>query len=274
VTPGDADKKSKKNSLIIATYNWKEALALVLATVRAQTLLPGEVLVADDGSRDDTREYLAREAETFPVPLRHFWQEDDGFRKSRILNEAMARATGEYLIEIDGDMMLHPEFVRSHMRAARRGWYIQGSRMMLGAAATARTLAAKKLSAGVLSPGVRNRINGIHAPVLSSLSRGEPGPIHRTRGCNISYWREDILRVNGYNEDMEGWGREDTELVARLMNSGVRRRNLKFAAVSYHLHHRAREKNADAANLALALQVVRDGVTRCEHGIDRHLTTS
>jgi glycosyltransferase involved in cell wall biosynthesis len=195
------------NSLIIATYNWKEALALVLATVRGQTVLPGEVLIADDGSRGETREFLAREAAGFPVPLRHVWQRDEGFRKGRILNEAMARAEGEYLIAIDGDMMIHREFVRSHLRFACRGWYIQGSRMMLGAKATARTLAAGRRVAGPLSPDVRNRVNGIHAPFLSRFSGGEPGPIYRTRGCNISYWRDDILRVNGYNEDMEGWGR-------------------------------------------------------------------
>ena len=258
-------------SLIIATYNWKEALALVLATVRSQTTLPGEVLIADDGSRDDTRECIAREAATFPVPLRHCWQEDRGFRKGRILNEAMARAAGDYLIAVDGDMLLHPRFVHSHMRFARRGWYIQGSRMMLGERATARTLAAGRRVAGPLSTDVRNRVNGIHAPLLSVFSRGERGPIYRTRGCNISFWRDDIVRVNGYNEDMEGWGREDTELVARLMNSGVRRRNLKFAAVSYHLHHRARATDSDAANFELVLNVVRDGVTRCEHGVDRHL---
>jgi hypothetical protein len=178
---------------------------------------------------------------------------------------------GEYLIAIDGDVMIHPEFVRSHLRFARRGWYIQGSRMMLGETATARTLAAGRRAAGALSPNVRNRINGIHAPVFSRFSLGEAGPIYRTRGCNISYWRDDIVRVNGYNEDMEGWGREDTELVARLMNSEVRRRNLKFAAVSYHLHHRPRPTDADAANFELVLEVVRDGVTRCEHGIARHL---
>jgi glycosyltransferase involved in cell wall biosynthesis len=260
------------NSLIIATYNWKEALALVLSTVRAQSVLPGEVLIADDGSRDDTRDLIAREAVTFPVPLRHLWQPDEGFRKGRILNEAMARAQGEYLIAIDGDMLIHPEFVRSHLRFARRGWYIQGSRMMLDEHATARTLAAGRLAAGPLSRGVRNRINGIHAPLLSSLSRGDPGPIKRTRGCNISYWRSDVVRVNGYDEDIKGWGREDTELIARLMNSGVRRRNLKFAAVSYHLHHRTRPRDADAGNFDRVLAVVRDHVTRCEHGIDRHLT--
>lgn len=261
-------------SLIIATYNWKEALALVLSSVRAQTTLPGEVIVADDGSRDDTRELVAREAAAFPVPLRHVWQEDLGFRKGRILNEAMARAAGEYLIAIDGDMLLHPAFVRSHARFARRGWFIQGSRMMLGERATSNTLAAGHLTAGPFSPDVRNRINGIHAPFLSVLSRGERGSIRRTRGCNISFWRDDIVRVNGYNEDMEGWGREDTELVARLMNSGVRRRNLKFAAVAYHLHHRTRPTDSDAANLERALSVARDGITRCAHGIDRHLRTA
>jgi glycosyltransferase involved in cell wall biosynthesis len=258
------------NSLVIATYNWREALALVLATVRAQAALPGEVLIADDGSRDDTREFLVREAATFPVPLRHVRQEDDGFRKGRILNEAISRASGEYLIAIDGDMLIHPEFVRSHLRFARRGWFIQGSRLMLGEQATARTLAARRRVAGPLSPDVRNRINGFHAPFFSRFARGEQGPIYRTRGCNISFWRDDIVRVNGYNEDMEGWGREDTELVARLMNSGVRRRNLKFAAVSYHLHHRARPTDADAANFELVLKAVRDGVMRCEHGLDRH----
>jgi glycosyltransferase involved in cell wall biosynthesis len=258
------------SSLIIATFNWKEALALVLATVRSQTTLPGEVLIADDGSREDTRELVAREAATFPVPLLHCWQEDRGFRKGRILNEAMARAAGEYLIAVDGDMLLHPRFIDSHMRFARRGWYIQGSRMMLGEQATARTFSAGRRAAGPLSRNVRNRVNGIHAPLFSLFSRGERGPIYRTRGCNISFWRDDIVRVNGYNEDMEGWGREDTELVARLMNSGVRRRNLKFAAVSYHLHHRGRATDSDAANFELVLNVVRDGVTRCEHGIDRH----
>jgi glycosyltransferase involved in cell wall biosynthesis len=267
-------ERKTSSSLIIATYNWKEALALVLATVRAQSVLPGEVLIADDGSRDDTRELVMREAAAFPVPLRHLWQEDEGFRKSRILNEAMARATGDYLIALDGDMLVHREFVRSHLNAAKDGWYVQGSRMMLGETATAKTLAAGRLAAGPLSPNVRNRINGIHAPLLSVLYRGEPGPIHRTRGCNISFWKSDIVRVNGYNEDMEGWGREDTELIARLMNSGVRRRNLKFAAVSYHLHHRARAKDADAANLELALKVARDGVTRCAHGIDRHMAAT
>ncbi|MFI5233074.1 MAG: glycosyltransferase family 2 protein [Gemmatimonadales bacterium] len=262
------------SSLIIATYNWKEALALVLATVRSQTMLPGEVLVADDGSRDDTRELVAREGAGFPVPLRHCWQEDRGFRKGRILNEAMARATGEYLIAIDGDMLLHPAFVYSHLRFARPGWYLQGSRMMLGERATTRTFAAGRRAAGAWSFGVRNRLNGIHAPFLSPFVRGDRGRIKRTRGCNISYWRDDIVRVNGYDEDIEGWGREDTELVARLMNSGVRRRNLKFAAVSYHMHHRMSPMDSDAANFERVLNVVRDGVTRCEHGIDRHFAAA
>ena len=265
---------SERCSLIIATYNWKEALALVLASVRAQSVMPGEVIVADDGSRDDTAEFVKAEARNFAVPLRHLWQEDAGFRKGRILNEAMARANGEYLIALDGDMLMHPEFVRDHLSASRRGSYIQGGRMMLGEAATARTIAAGRRTAGIFSRNVRNRINGIHAPILSRFVRGDRGHVRRTRGCNISYWKDDIIRVNGYNEDLEGWGREDTELVARLMNSGVQRKNVKFAAIAYHLHHRTSSRHADAANFDVVRNVVRDGITRCEHGIDTHLAAT
>src|SRR5688572_29442064 len=126
------------STLIIPTYNWPEALAAVLATVRAQRVPPGEVLVADDGSRPETGALVEREARDFPVPLRHLWQEDRGFRKSRILNTAIAAARGEYLIQVDGDMLLHPAFVASHLHFARPGHFLQGGRVLLGPEATAR----------------------------------------------------------------------------------------------------------------------------------------
>ena len=175
----------------------------------------------------------------FPVPLRHLWQEDDGFRKGRILNEAMARANGR-LPHRDRRRHADSPGVRALAPALRAPRLVHPGKPD-DARRNAQPRGPSRPAGAWRAPAladVRNRINGIHAPLLSRFSRGEPGPIYRTRGCNISYWRDDIVRVNGYNEDMEGWGREDTELVARLMNSGVRRRNLKFAAVAYHLHHR------------------------------------
>ncbi|HLA91219.1 MAG TPA: glycosyltransferase family 2 protein [Gemmatimonadaceae bacterium] len=258
-------------SLIIATYNWKEALAAVLATVRAQWELPAEVLVADDGSGADTAELIAREARTFPAPLGHVWHEDAGFRLGTIRNKAMAVARGEYLIQLDGDLLLHPAFVRSHRRFAERGAYVQGSRAMLDAAATARCLAVGRLAVRPWSPGVRNRANAIYAPLLARVVRGPRDALTRTRGANMAFWRDDVVRVNGYNEAIEGWGREDSELAARLQNAGVRRRNLKFAAVAWHLHHRARAQDAVDRNHEIFERTLRERLVWCEEGIGRHL---
>jgi glycosyltransferase involved in cell wall biosynthesis len=263
-----------RTTLIIATYNWMEALDALLETVRAQWEPPDEVIIADDGSRAETGDLIARRATAFPVPLRHVWHEDAGFRLGAIRNRAMAVAAGAYLIQLDGDQLLHPGFVRAHRKFARRGSYVQGSRAMLGEALTQRCLAAAALTAVLPSPftrGVRNRVNGIYAPSLARLVRGPSGPLTRTRGAHMAFWRDDIVRVNGYDEDIQGWGREDSELAARLMNSGVRRRNLKFAAVAWHLHHRTRPHDTVARNHEVFERTVREGRVRCDHGISRYL---
>jgi glycosyltransferase involved in cell wall biosynthesis len=257
--------------LIIATYNWVEALALVLATVRAQRDLPEEVVIADDGSRAETGELIAREAATFPVPLRHVWHEDTGFRLTAIRNKAMAAARADYIVQLDGDLLLHPAFIQSHRRFAHRGWYVQGGRVMLDEAATARCFAAGRLAVGAFSPGLRNRVNAIHAPWLASFVRGSVDPVKRTRGCNMAFWRDDILRVNGYDETIEGWGREDSELAARLLNAGVRRRNLKFAAVAWHLHHAGQPTGSFSRNHEIYERTVRERRVRCEHGISQYI---
>ena len=257
-------------TLLIPTYNWTAALAVVLGTVRRQTMLPTNVFVADDGSTPETAELVTHEARSFPVPLVHVWQPDAGFRKGRILNEAMARAHGDYLIQLDGDMMMHRDFVRSHLRFAERGAYLQGGRMMLGATATARCLDAGGPVVGPLSRDVRNRLNAINAPLLTHFVRGARGAMRRTRGCNFSFWREDIERVNGYNEAIEGWGREDAELVARLQNAGVRRRNIKFAAIAYHLNHQTQPTDAVPEQQAILDRTVRERIARCDIGLDGH----
>lgn len=256
-------------SLLIATYNWPDALRLVLASVREQRTLPTEVLIADDGSRDETRHLVAREAETFPVPLRHIWHEDSGFRLGMIRNKSMAAAAGEYLIQIDGDLVLHRGFVDAHMRFARRGTYVQGSRAMLDTTRTSEALRNGRVSAGPFSAGVRNRANAIYFPPLASFVRGPTGPLDRTRGCNMAFWRDDIIRVNGYNEAIEGWGREDSELAARLQNAGVERRNLKFSAVAWHLHHETRPQATLGRNHEVFETTMRERATRCERGISQ-----
>ena len=114
-----------KTTLIITTYNWKEALKSVLESVKRQTVLPDEVIVADDGSREDTKAMIDQMREGFPVPLVHSWHEDNGFQLSMSRNRAIAKASGDYLIMIDGDMVLSQTFIESHKRVAKPNWFVQ-----------------------------------------------------------------------------------------------------------------------------------------------------
>ena len=265
---------SLSSSLLVSTYNWPRALQLVLQSVIAQRELPGQLVVADDGSTDDTRTLI----ETFAprlaergVPLVHVWHEDRGFRKARILNQAIAAATGDYIVSIDGDCVLHPDFMRSHLRFARRGSFVAGSRTLVLEEATRDALARGALRAGPLAPGLKNRQNALSLPWLSRFVRTRQDPMAPTRGCNVAYWREDAIRVNGYDEAFEGWGREDSEFGARLLASGCEKRKLKFAGVCYHLHHPYQPSEAVDAQQRAFERSVAERRTWCERGLDQHV---
>jgi glycosyltransferase involved in cell wall biosynthesis len=262
------------SSLVVSTYNWPAALDLVLRSVLAQRQLPGQVVVADDGSGEETRALIAGFVPEFArlgVPLEHAWQEDRGFRKSRILNAALARVTGDYVLMIDGDIVLHPEWVRSHLRAARPGYFVQGSRALLRPERTREALARGEYRFSVLDRGLKNAQNALHLPLLAPLVRSTQNARHATRGCNFALWRADALRVNGYDEAFEGWGREDSEFAARLLNAGVRRRRLKFAAVCYHLWHPERAQTAVPEQERMLDESMASGVRWCERGLSQHL---
>jgi glycosyltransferase involved in cell wall biosynthesis len=261
-------------SLIVTTYNWEAALDLVLQSVLRQSRLPDEVLVADDGSGPATAELVARYVPRFPVPLRHLWHEDVGFRLTAIRNRALAGAHGSYVLMLDGDMVLHPEFVASHLAFARVGAYVQAGRVLLRQAVTRRLLRGEDVRIRPWTRGIGNRINALHSPTLARLYRGPRGPLRRTRGGNMGYWLEDARRVNGYNEDCVGWGAEDVEFAARLQNAGVRRRNLKFGGIAYHLHHETRPAGSEPTNLELYERAVRDKLTRCRNGLDKYAAAS
>jgi glycosyltransferase involved in cell wall biosynthesis len=261
-----------RTSLIIATYNWHRALDLVLQSVRAQTVAPDEVLVADDGSRDETRDVIRHHQRDFPAPLIHVWHEDTGFRLGAIRNRAMAQARGEYLIQTDGDILLHPRFVASHAAFARAGSYAQGSRCLVERELTERLLHEGRATVSLWERGLKNRLNGLHFPLVTPMVRGPVDPDRATRGCHMAFWRDDIIAANGYDEAIEGWGREDSELAARLIHRGVRRRNFKFGAVAFHLWHREVGRAAFDRNHAIYEETIRTRRTRCALGIDRYLS--
>lgn len=259
-------------SLVVATYNWPEALAAVLASVRRQSLLPTEVVVADDGSEPPTRRVIDAARDELRCPLVHVWHPDEGFKLAQIRNKAVARARGAYVIQIDGDMVLHPRFVEDHVDAAVPGRFVGGSRVMLDAETSRRVLEGGP-PPGPLGPGVRNRANALRlAPLGRALAPLVPaGGLRSVRGGNMGFWRDDFIAVNGYDEAFVGWGREDTDLAIRLYRRGLRRRWFKLRGVAWHLHHREASRTSLDRNDELLAQAHASGRLRCAAGIDRYL---
>jgi glycosyltransferase involved in cell wall biosynthesis len=261
-----------KISLIITTYNWNEALNLVFKSVAGQVALPDEIIVADDGSTPATAALVDEWRLRLPIPVIHVWQHDRGFRLARARNRAIARARGDYIVLIDGDMVLHPHFIDDHRKAARRGYFMQGVRLITNQAAANKILNEETLGFGFFARGIQRRHHTVRSRFLSWLLL-QPTHTHQKaiRGSNQAYWKDDLVRVNGFNEEMIGWGGEDNDIAARLYNAGVRRKNLKFAALATHLYHPSRRPVGDNPNHLLLRQTIENKATRCVHGLDRHL---
>lgn len=265
-------------SLLISTYNWPEALRLCLLSVERLHPMPGEVLIADDGSGAATAELIAAFQARFPVPLRHIWQPDAGFQLARIRNKAIAAAQGRYIIQVDGDQLLHPRFMADHLRLAKPGCFITGSRVLLNPAFSARLQQQQTIPHKTALLQRRHFFNGLHVPVLQQYfaTRYKVEGQHRyhVKGSNMSFWKSDLLRVNGYNEAFTGWGKEDTEIAIRLLNAGVKKLSLKLGGICYHLHHKEASRIQEAENNRLMEAAMASGVTWCEAGIQQYLSVA
>ena len=230
-----------KVSVIVATYERPDFLERSLAGFLDQTRPPDELLVADDGSGQATADLVADVARRASFPVHHVWQEDKGFRKTRILNRAAVRATGEYLILTDHDCIPGRRHVADHLRAARRGCFAVGKRILLGPRGS-EGFTGREGWGRILKLVFTGQINKPHllvrCPPLVIRSRSLKG----VRGCNFALFREDLERVNGWNEDFEGYGREDSELVVRLMRAGCVRRTPLHSCVVWHLYHDTSER--------------------------------
>ena len=260
-------------SLVIVTFDRPAALERVLASVGTQTQAPHEVIVADDGSGPEVAAVVERFRKRLPSGAEFLRQEHSGFRAGRMRNLAIARCTGNYILLLDGDMVLHPRFVADHVRAARPGYWTQGVRIPLDEAGTQRLLRTGRIptpwSSGV---NLRRRPYSLHAPRLTEALGRAANAFVAVKSCNQGFWREDLLQANGFDEDFAGWGAEDKELCARLTNAGIRRQTLVFAAIAWHLAHRPASRAAVRANQERWQETVHSGRTRCVRGIDQHLT--
>jgi glycosyltransferase involved in cell wall biosynthesis len=251
-------------SVIVATYNREDALAAVLRSLSRQTEGRFEVVVADDGSPPQTARLVESWAPRMPVPLRHVWHEDKGFRLAEIRNRALCAAAGRYCVFLDGDCIARPGFVAAHRALAERGYFVTGNRVLL----------SRALSERILSEGLEPERWGmgqlLACRLKGNLNRAAPlvklplGPLRKLggrsweagRGGNMALFRDDLERVDGFDSSFTGWGREDSDLFVRLIRSGICRKDGRFATGVLHLWHPESERSRlpdNEARLALAL---------------------
>ncbi|MFD2827466.1 glycosyltransferase family 2 protein [Leeuwenhoekiella polynyae] len=233
-------------ALIIPTYNWCQALEVIFLSVLNQSIFPDEILIADDGSDKNTKKVVEEFREKFKNKVYHIWQEDKGFRKSKILNKALVATSCDYIIQIDGDCILHPNFIQDHIKFSEPNTFLYGSRVNIQKSQLKSIFESKQVKFSAFSKGIKKRTRALHIPFLSSRYRPLPDLSSKIRGCNFSYWREDALAIKGYDEFYTGWGREDSDFAARLLHNGIMSKRIRYAGIIYHIwHSEASKDNVD-----------------------------
>lgn len=224
-------------SLIIATYNWPEALNLCLLSIQKQTKLPLEIIIADDGSGPETEAIVKKFQAKIPVPIIHIWHKDAGFRKSLILNKSVKAASGDYIVQIDGDVILDKDFILDHISLAEKGFFVRGTRSHIAKHALDAIFKKEKVDFSFYSRGIIHRFNAIRIPLLSIFLQKKERKSNNVRGSNLAFWKADFILINGYNNDLKGWGHEDEELAIRFVNNNILKKAVKLKAIQHHLTH-------------------------------------
>ena len=263
--------------IIISTYNHPDWLQKTLWGYCYQTRPADEIIIADDGSRDDTRLLINQFKDK--LPIKHIWHEDNGFQKTRILNKALVASESDYLIFSDQDCIPRRDFIATHEHYAKPGRFLSGGYFRLPMDISIKTDLEDIRSGRVFD------IEWLHSQGLSynfkctKLIRN----IYFTRlmntitpaaatwnGCNASGWRKDLLRVNGFNEEMQ-YGGEDREFGERLFNLGIKSKQLRYAAILLHLDHKRPYKTSEsiAKNIAIRKGTRKSGIIETPFGIKK-----
>jgi glycosyltransferase involved in cell wall biosynthesis len=269
-------------AVIITTYNRPDALAAVLEGYLAQSDPEFEVIVADDGSGAETRAVVDAFAARAHFPMRHVWQEDEGFRAAAIRNKAIAATRADYVIFTDGDCVPGRIFVAQHRRLAEAGWFLSANRVLLTERFT-RAVLAERLPihrwglARWLLAWLRRDINRllplVRLPDGAFRKRGAAA-WEGAKTCNLSATRADLLHINGLDERYAGWGLEDSDLVIRLLHAGVRHKSARFAAPVFHLWHRENDRSHLPENQERLDDVLHSHRVRAVAGVEQYLSTA
>lgn len=263
-------------TLIISTYRRPDALGACLASIIPMSRRPDEIIIADDGSdKEETLGVVRRYSRLLAMNIKLAWHEDKGFRLAKIRNRAIAASTCDYIIQVDGDEVMHPDFIADHLRWAKRGYFTKGTRVMIGEELTREICNRKEDALPKLTPrmpGLTDSFKGYRIrPLAWWFANFFKQRVYYALGGNMAFWRDDLMAINGYNESFEGWGREDDDIAHRLGRHGLLKRDLRFTAVCYHLWHPENKRSSVEANDAILKEQDRLGIIRCKKGVDHYL---
>jgi len=266
-----------KLSVIVSTYNQPEWLEKVLHGYLLQSFTSFELLVADDGSDERTKAVIEDFKSFSSFPIKHIWHEDNGYQRQTILNISLLAAENEYIVMTDGDCIPRSDFLNIHTSHASKGNFLSGGycklpmdlsrHLTLEDIETGRAFDSSYLRQHGLkefSPRFKLGIPLALAPVIDGIT-----PTKATwNNCNASGWKEDLIAVNGFNEDMQ-YGGADRELGERLANYGVTGLQIRHQAIVLHLDHKRGYKTPETMkkNRTIRDQVIDTKSVWCPNGI-------
>ncbi|HTP03566.1 MAG TPA: glycosyltransferase [Nitrospirota bacterium] len=269
-------------SVIVPTYNRPKALKLCLLSLALQSIMPYEILIADDGSTAETRATVLEMQEKLKhaFPVKHIWHEDIGFRKPKILNETVRQSSGDYLIFIDGDCMAHRHFIRSHVENSSPEAILSGKRVEIGKELTMllldRGTILNSFNLRLLWDAAMSRSRKVEEAVMIR-NRYLRHMTHRDRitddgiwGCNFSLYKNLFIAVNGCDEDFLDGSIEDNDLGIRVLNQGKQVRSVRGLAIIFHLWHDSSwsfENDKYQHNLSILKRRIANKEPVCKNGI-------
>ena len=262
-------------SIIVTTYNREDALDAVLRSLARQTDAAVEIIVADDGSGPATARLIESWKTKIGRRLEHVWHVDSGFRAAEIRDHAILATRGAYCIFLDGDCIVRPDFIASHRRLAEPGWFVTGNRVLLSTELTAKVLREKLAPESWtmtrwLTARWHNEINRLSAVLylpLGPLRRIRQGVWKDARSCNLAIWRCDLDRIDGFDADYTGWGKEDSDVIIRLLHAGIRRKEGLFSTGVIHLWHPEADRSQLAENEGKLAEVAAGDRIRAKRGL-------
>jgi glycosyltransferase involved in cell wall biosynthesis len=266
-------------AIVPAVYNRPDMLTALFEGYLAQDYRDFEIIVADDGSKAETKAVIERYQQRAPFRIAHVWQENTGYRATMIRNKAVALSEANYIIFTDQDCVPRPDFVSRHARLAENGWFVPGNRVLLAQNFTEQILKNSEfihdyhLAQWVVRRlrGDINRIRPLLKLPAGSWRKWQSSRWRGAKTCNLAVWRDDLIRVNGMDESYTGWGMEDSDLVIRLLRAGLRHKSGRFAVPVLHLWHKENDRSGLEENQRRLQQLLMATHIRALKGLDQYL---